>query len=1126
VTGTRPTTATGPAASPTVRGPRAAPAAPPIAGLFAGLFAFLLAAAPLFAQEAAVDRGSLGTLEAAVREATGLTDEARAPLLLDLQQATQDLNQAESYRQEAESYRQAMANSESEVENYNELVREMEDSAPTVEERLGRDPDLEDIEAELDVVEARRQSLADQRSAALSALAERTVGDGEQQQRLASVTAELENIEPAPAADESLKARITAAARTAKRQRLEAEAEMLRLRLRGAPALNAIRTAKVAWLDASLARADTLLEALRKAAASTRQSAAARRIEELRRLAGPLAETRPGVKAFLDETLQLIRDQQRLAGAVAEARSDSATIRELDEYIEEDYSLTQRRLEVAGLEGKLGEVMMTRLASLPDKREIQASIAARNDQLASVSVNSIDTDEALRQSSRRGAYLRERFPDLDDWGRQERRVLDRLYEQRRDLLRETLEAQNSLLRLLVDTNQAAVDLIEATENYEAFLTGNLLWIRSYRFLDARELLKQVFALVDPAPALAVAANWQRLLRNPPLLIGLAVLALLLVNRRRIVAAQQALLGVPMRPRDESPRKIAIGIALGTARSAMLPLFLLLLAWAISLAGGGSATSEGIARGLGAAGVLLFGLYLALSVTARVGTGRRLLKWNNQKTDAVRRDLPWLVVLLPVATGLSSFARTGWSEESGGPLAALATFIIALAGVVYGVRLLRSGQLAGDALGKFLLRASVLIAAAIAVMHLTGQLFAAHLYLRALGWSVAAVALILFVTNVLQRIILIYRSRLERRQRQELRAQAAAEASDEGEREPQISERDVDAVASLSDAQGRLLGAARLAALATLLWFVWSPALPAISLLEEVTLWSTVDPSLPVGELRGVSLATLIIAALVVAITVLLWRHIPPLVQVLLMEYGSVSAGARYAIGMLLQYVIIGVGASVSLGLMGFAWSKVQWLVAALGVGIGFGLQEIVANFISGIILLFERPIRVGDIISVSGYDGTVVNISARATVIETFEGKELLIPNKDLITGVVNNWSLTSSKLRIVIPVGVAYGSDVRKALRILVDVARDHPAIMDDPAPTATFEDFGDNALTLWLRCYAESEFIQRWTELRTEIYDRLNKAGIGIAFPQRDVHLDAAEPIPVQLVERPVKGQLPEQG
>ena len=1077
----------------------------------------------------AVAASDIDTLEAAVRQTTALTDEERAPLLVDLQGAARDLARAEQHRAEAEKYRKAMAESSDEVNRYNELVRTMDEAPPSVEEHLGDDPDLDDIEAELDIVEARRRTLADQRAAILAARAKRRDSDGELQQRLATVTGELEGLDPGPAVDDSLKARVEAAARSAERRRLRAEEEMLKERLRGAPALSAIHTAKLAWLDASLSRTDMLLTALREAAASTRQSAAARRIEETRRIAGQSDSQHPGIQAFAEENIALIRDQQRLAEALADARRESAALRELDEYIEDDYNLTRRRIEVAGLEGKLGEVMMTRLASLPDRREIQRGSAARNDQLATVSVNTIETDEALRQSSPRGDYLGERFPDLDSRERAERRVLDRLYEQRRELLREKLEAQNALLRLLVDTNQAAADLMAATADYEAFLTGNLLWIRSYRFLDPATLMQQLVMLLDPAPFLAVAGHWQRLLRNPPTLVGLALLLLLLFNHRRMLAAQQALLGVPIRPREERPRKIVLAVALGAARSALLPVFLLLTAWVLAFVGGGSVAAESLARGLGAAGLLIFGLQLCMSVTARVGTGRRLLKWNNQKTDAVRRDLPWLTVLIPLAAGLSTFARAGWSEESGGPLAAIATLTIAVSGLVYAARLLRSGQLAGDKLGRFFLRIAALLSGAIAVMHLSGQLFAAHLYLKALGWSVAAVALTLFVTNVLQRIILIYRSRLERRQRDELRAQAEAtdgnedgkEDENESEGDERISERDIDAVASLSDAQGRLLGALRLATLATLLWFIWSPALPAITLLEDITLWSTADPSLPPGEARSVSLATVIIAALVVVLTVLLTRHVPPMVQVLLMEYGSISAGARYAMGMLLQYVIIGIGASISLGLIGFAWSKVQWLVAALGVGIGFGLQEIVANFISGIILLFERPIRVGDVISVSGYDGKVINIQARATVIETFEGKELLIPNKDLITGVVNNWSLTSSKLRIVIPVGVAYGSDVRKAMRILVDVARDHPAIMDDPAPVATFEDFGDNALTLWLRCYAESEFIRRWTELRTEIYERLNRAGIGIAFPQRDVHLDAAEPIPVQLVERPLGGK-----
>jgi len=192
------------------------------------------------------------------------------------------------------------------------------------------------------------------------------------------------------------------------------------------------------------------------------------------------------------------------------------------------------------------------------------------------------------------------------------------------------------------------------------------------------------------------------------------------------------------------------------------------------------------------------------------------------------------------------------------------------------------------------------------------------------------------------------------------------------------------------------------------------------------------------------------------------------------------------------------------------------------VGIGFGLQEIVANFISGLILLFERPIRVGDIITAGGGDGTVTEINARATVIESFEGKELMIPNKELITGVVTNWSLSTSNLRVVIAVGVAYGSDVREAMRILIEVAQDNASVLEDPEPTATFEDFGDNSLLIWLRCYAQREYPRVWSELRTEINDRFNDAGISIAFPQRDIHLDADRPIPVRFVE-PAKPAAP---
>ncbi|MEE4108938.1 MAG: mechanosensitive ion channel domain-containing protein, partial [Halieaceae bacterium] len=234
----------------------------------------------------------------------------------------------------------------------------------------------------------------------------------------------------------------------------------------------------------------------------------------------------------------------------------------------------------------------------------------------------------------------------------------------------------------------------------------------------------------------------------------------------------------------------------------------------------------------------------------------------------------------------------------------------------------------------------------------------------------------------------------------------------------------------------------------------------------------------------------------------------------------VSAGSRYAAGMLVQYLVIGIGFSSALMMLGFQWAKVQWLVAALGVGIGFGLQEIVANFISGLIVLFERPIRVGDIINAGGEDGKVVNINPRATVIETFEGKEVLIPNKALITNNVTNWSLTSTQLRIVVPVGIAYGSDVEDAIRRLIRIAHENPRVLEDPAPFVSFEDFGDNALLLWLRGYAMENYLDVKTELRREIYRDFNEAGIGIAFPQRDVHLDASEPLPIRILREDKDG------
>jgi potassium efflux system protein len=217
--------------------------------------------------------------------------------------------------------------------------------------------------------------------------------------------------------------------------------------------------------------------------------------------------------------------------------------------------------------------------------------------------------------------------------------------------------------------------------------------------------------------------------------------------------------------------------------------------------------------------------------------------------------------------------------------------------------------------------------------------------------------------------------------------------------------------------------------------------------------------------------------------------------------------------------VVAVGLMLVLSTLGARWSQVQWLAAALSVGIGFGLQEIVANFISGLIILFERPIRVGDAVTVGDTDGVVTKIKIRATSIRNFDGKELLVPYKEFITGSLLNWSLSDQKTRVVLAICTAHRSPVRQAMDLLKEAADENPNVLAEPSPSVIFETFGDNSLGLLLRCFVDSIDLRVSTisALNEAINDKFNAAGIGIAFPQRDLHLDTITPLRVQ-IEQPI--------
>ena len=219
----------------------------------------------------------------------------------------------------------------------------------------------------------------------------------------------------------------------------------------------------------------------------------------------------------------------------------------------------------------------------------------------------------------------------------------------------------------------------------------------------------------------------------------------------------------------------------------------------------------------------------------------------------------------------------------------------------------------------------------------------------------------------------------------------------------------------------------------------------------------------------------------------------------------VETGVRVSIARLVHYVLIFVGFVVALLALGFEFTKLTIILSALGVGIGFGLQGIVNNFVSGLILLFERPVRVGDFIEIDGKWAEIKNIGLRATIVQTFDQADVIIPNADLVSNQVINWTLSNRRVRLIIPVGVAYGSDISLVMETLIMCAKSNSKVAKTPEPQVLFLSFGESSLDFELRVWVPDaeERLTVKSELHQEIDRSFRDAKIEIAFPQRDLHL-----------------------
>lgn len=264
----------------------------------------------------------------------------------------------------------------------------------------------------------------------------------------------------------------------------------------------------------------------------------------------------------------------------------------------------------------------------------------------------------------------------------------------------------------------------------------------------------------------------------------------------------------------------------------------------------------------------------------------------------------------------------------------------------------------------------------------------------------------------------------------------------------------------------------------------------------------------------VTVGSVLVLVISIGLFLLLAKLLARALHAIVLRRTEIGEGSAFALSKVVQYTVVTIGLVVSFQLIGLDLSSLAVLLGAIGIGIGFGLQNLVSNFIAGVVILFERPITVGDRVQVGGVEGDVTEINMRATTVLSTENVSIIVPNSEFVTSTVVNWSHGSTRLIVTVQVGVSYGSDLDAVLRTLLEVAAEHPGVLQNPPPGVRFLGFGDSSWNMSLRAWipdAKNHPVVR-SELNQAIVRKFRANGIEIPFPQRDLNWRSPTPIPVR--------------
>ncbi|MTZ13189.1 mechanosensitive channel MscK [Pseudomonas sp. JL972] len=779
------------------------------------------------------------------------------------------------------------------------------------------------------------------------------------------------------------------------------------------------------------------------------------------------------------------------------------TRQQLDTLTQTDQALEE---QISVLEGSLllSKILYQQKLTLP-KVTLDKNLA---DEIADLRLYQFELNQAREKAGNAQSYVDQLLASqpAEQVTAELRAALLELLNTRNELLDRLNRTLNALLNESITLQLNQKQLHDTASALSATLDEQMFWIPSNKPLDlswlasAPQRLERQLASIPWSSLLAElgAGLKERPLLFLPLLLAIAVL---LWRRPAINAKLDALSRDVGHFRNDSQLHTPLALLLNLLLALPGALLLALCGYLLQM------DARGQNLGLGAALYEMAQAWLVFYTAYRMLSPGRVaelhFRWSKPQVTFLRdelRRLGLVVLTLVVAVSIAEQQPANLADDVLGLLVIIACYALMSWRMA---RILRKGPASENAphgrllLGMLFSVLPLLLIGVVAMgyyytaLKLTERLIDT-LYLLML-WVALEATLVRALTIAARR--LAYQRALAKRQSSEENGNAETETLEE----PGLD------IEQVNQQSLRLTRLATFGLFVVALYWVWSDLISVVSYLDNVALYEFTSGSGDTLTTSAISLNDLLGALAIVVITLVLARNLPGLLEVAVLSRLNLAPGSAYATGTLLSYTLVGTGIVSTLSTLGVSWDKLQWLVAALSVGLGFGLQEIFANFVSGLIILFEKPVRIGDVVTIGNLSGTVSRIRIRATTITDFDHKEIIVPNKTFVTDQLLNWSLSDTVTRVTIRIGVEFGSDLEQVRELLFQAARENPRVLKDPEPQVFFLNFGESRLEHELRLHV------RDLGDRNPVIDEINRRvdrefrerGIVIAFRQLDVHL-----------------------